>query len=195
MESQFNIHPLTLAALSIIAPKNDTRHTLNGVHVTRSSGTARATACDGHILATSTWSDEGEDVDLIIPADTVTAALTIHGKNPFLITVAIEDGNHMIGIGRTVFQPIEGSYPDADRVWLPEPAPGTTLDKQAPFAPALVAAIDKLAKRVKGRTPDLYFAERGLAYVIHPGNDDVPSIRGIVMGMRLGEKAGGYPSW
>jgi hypothetical protein len=126
----------------------------------------------------------------------VAAALTIHGKSPMPISIIIEEGRHMIGMGRTAFVPTDASYyPDLSRVWLPEPAPGTPYEDIPSLNPALLAVLDKLAKKTKSSGADIFHTTKGIAYSIRPGDPAVPSIRGIVMGMRRSDNAERYPSW
>ena len=122
-----------LSAALLIAPKNDIRYYLNGVHLSfhhgDDSNTVDIVSTNGHMLFKSTQTldyDEGAqtaDFSLTIPRDAVeTVCRTARiNKRKFVSLESLPDGRYMLG--DVVFATVDGKFPDYGRV-IPEKCSG-----------------------------------------------------------------------
>lgn len=123
-----------LRAAMHCAAKKDVRYYLVGVYLECAiNGDLHIVGCDGHILFAGLvpapyvkWTDVPQvgPWSMIIPLDTVKNALKAN-KSEIIDLVVMPDGRYMIG--STVFNPIDGVYPDWRRVakWPDaQPEPG-----------------------------------------------------------------------
>lgn len=109
------------AALHCVATK-DIRYYLNGVclQITEKASALYVVATNGHILFASRqeldWTDEPKagPWTIIIPTDTVKAALNQWRKLSNIPLLALPDGNYQLG--SSVLTPIDGKFPDWNRV-------------------------------------------------------------------------------
>lgn len=170
-----------LKGLIEFAAVGDVRYYLNGICVKSTGKDIRLIASDGHTLATATLEDDtwdgSDDLDLIIPLETVKAIKTKRDhvwlekqekENAYILT------DHM-GMG-LLFQGIEGRYPDAARCW-PQSEPD---GKAGLFNPEYVARIGKCAKAQKEKpTSVAYWYQNNDKLIFAVGK-----IRGIIMALR-----------
>ncbi len=107
-----------LKAALMVAPTNDVRYYLNGVHVVRDAGAVRISATDGHIMFTAKDTSAEvlgmfqEDFEGILDKHTLSTVLKMYSKGdevPFTVNgriVSIE------GFGIPI---IDGNFPDVRR--------------------------------------------------------------------------------
>lgn len=130
----------TLRAALLIAPKDDTRHYLNGVYVDNTHG--RVVATDGHSMLIAQLADVKHGVSgesFAVPRAALELALKAAPKYLDVLRVehspATADTAAQLRIGDVNTAPMDGKYPDYERVVPTKPFSG----ERATVAP------DKLA--------------------------------------------------
>lgn len=127
------------------ASKSDIRYYLNGVCLTiGESGMAYLMATDGMRAFIGSFTANWTDVEkkgpfqIIIPRDTVTAAIKLAGKNILCRLDVLRDGRY--SLGGVQFTAIDGKFPDINRI-IPSTISGETAQYNPEF---LLAARDAL---------------------------------------------------
>lgn len=128
--TKVNTHSLitALKALKPIAPKNDCRYYLNGIHLYNVDDSIILEATNGHILGRVELDSEYSiDIDVILPHDCISDLVKI--KVPankrkidrIEITVDVEayTVSFCHGMLQYSYRYIEGTYPDTDRILKP----------------------------------------------------------------------------
>jgi len=139
METKIKVS--TLKAIAMFSALKDIRYYLKGAYVQAKDGIYRITASDGHTLATSTWlEDPGPEFDVIIPKETLDLVLKACGKSEH-ITLA-KDGETW-SLANIPFTPLDGRYPDTQRVW---PDAEKMDGKPCLLNPEYYARLGKIAK-------------------------------------------------
>jgi len=105
----------TLKASIHCAANKDTRYYLNGVLVKATGTRLTVVSTNGHAL--SAFNDELDDqvtepIEIIIPIDTIKSAAK--DKKPVVSLLKLSDGRW--SLGDSIFIPIDGRYPDYNRV-------------------------------------------------------------------------------
>ena len=174
----------TIKAIAPWKASSDVRYYLTGVHVQKIGHRCRVTASDGHAVATSEWEDldDGNDYSVIIPGD-LLAFKTI---SQWLDLDKVGDDLYRLrdGLGWSIeFRPVDGTFPDCERVW-----PRELGGEHCPVNPALIARIEKTCKAQKIKTNSVitWPVDRGLVF-------RAGTIRGFIMGIR--HEPHGLPMW
>jgi DNA polymerase III sliding clamp (beta) subunit (PCNA family) len=148
-----------LKAALYCASNEESRYYLRGVHLATSG---HMVTTDGHRLFCAKLA-EAVSADVIIPLDTVKAALKLAGKRAETIEL---NGNTLGGI---VFQPVDGTFPDWRRV-IPaatgfefKPDPDT---KPAHFNPDYIYDLGQMSRALGSKT--------GTAFQIHAWGPENP---------------------
>lgn len=170
-----------LKAIALFAATKDIRYYLKGVHLKTTGGLLRLTASDGYTMATYTaWAAETPDLECIIPIESVSLAIKAAGKAQGIEVMHSAEFNHWT-IAGIPFQPIEGNYPNARRVWETY-ADGTKQPDGKPclIDPEFYSRIGKAAKvmGVKFESISVWYDTRALLFQIDT------DLRGIVMPLR-----------
>lgn len=174
----YTINTDTLKAMALFQSDKDVRYFLKGVHFKATGAEYRLTASDGCTLATTTHPAEGI-AEVIIPSQTIDLALKATGKGKTLKLVINGTVHTLAGIP---FTPVEGRYPDAQRIW------GTEADgKPCAINPDYYARLGKVAKLLKSELSYWYDSER-LYFRLGP-------IRGIIMSMCIKVNNGDTPQF
>jgi len=118
-----------LKAALLFAPKDDPRHYLNAIHVTKT----HIEACDGHTLIRIEHGVEGMPEDLLIPRYVVANAVKLY---PVLEITATH-------INDLPFTPVGGRFPDINRV-IPKPYDRVTYEMN--LDPRYLERVCKAAK-------------------------------------------------
>jgi len=170
---EFTIQTEALKAINLFTEKKDVRHYLKGVNFTSISGDkTRLTASDWYTMATHTGAAHNDEAEIIIPSETVELALKIAGKKPS-VKIQLIDGSWTLE--SIPFTPIDGRYPDCQRLWLvgePDNAPCV-------LNPEVYSVMIK-AQKACGLKPYSFqaWSHNGSLFF------DNGIIRGIVMGLR-----------
>lgn len=186
------------AALTHVAD-NDIRYFLNGVlFEVCADGSVHLVATDGHrLFAGLVCRLDGSNPDeqkgpfsLIIPSDTVKAAIKGAGRFKDIMLSAMPDGRYMLG--DTVFIPVDGKFPDWRRVRPDFSATTNTVQTPGQFNWQYLADANKALRLwydVKPSTFKSYRLEQrassslGLGDMgVMLGSDCTASV--VIMGMR-----------
>jgi hypothetical protein len=146
-----------LKAALFCASQEETRYYLRGVHL---STTGHLVTTDGHRMFVARL-DERPSIDVIIPLDTVKAALKLAPKKAATIEL---NGNTLGGV---TFMPVDGTFPDWRRVIPPVDgfSPG---EDQTPahFNPDYIYDLGQIARALGSKT--------GTFFKIHAWNRESP---------------------
>ena len=139
------------------ASTEETRYYLKGVHLSTSG---HMVTTDGHRLFCAKLA-EAVPADVIIPTETVKAALKLAGKRAETIEL---NGNTLGGV---VFTPVDGTFPDWRRVIPPmdgfKPGDDTT---PAHFNPDYIYDLGQMSRALGSKT--------GTAFRIHAWDSASP---------------------
>lgn len=146
-----------LKAALLCASSEETRYYLRGVFL---STTGHLVTTDGHRLFCAKLA-EAAPADVIIPLDTVKAALKLAPKKAATIEL---NGNTLGGI---VFTPVDGTFPDWRRVIPPIDGykPGEDMTP-AHFNPDYVYDLGQMSRALGSKT--------GTAFRIHAWDKESP---------------------
>jgi len=146
-----------LKAALLCASNEESRYYLRGVHL---STTGHMVTTDGHRLFCAKLA-EAVPADVIIPLDTVKAALKLAGKKAQTIEL---NGNTLGGV---VFTPVDGTFPDWRRV-IPPVDGYRQHDDRAPahFNPDYIYDLGQMARALGSKT--------GTSFKIHCWDDESP---------------------
>jgi DNA polymerase III sliding clamp (beta) subunit (PCNA family) len=109
----------SLKAACLMTADKDARYYLNGVQIqVREDGTVRVRATDGHVAFEDQMQQfcakQKGPFDLIVP--TAQAKEAAKSKQPMLFLEALPEGRYIYILGDILFTPIEGKFPDLDKV-------------------------------------------------------------------------------
>ena len=152
----------------------ETRYYLNGIHLTN----RYAEATDGHRFGRVTYDKEaGKDVDVIIP-NKVCRLLMAHA-GPDVRLHLNKAGNRMQAAtkcGWFTFKPIDGTFPDTDRIIPKEPTHSLDIDVEA-FSHALRLCM--IVSTERGRACKIYEDEgRAMITMRNPDYGDATAAIG-----------------
>jgi DNA polymerase III sliding clamp (beta) subunit (PCNA family) len=176
------LQPKILKALRLFVAQKDVRYYLKGICITSNDKGLRLTASNGASITTYFEpGDHGETFELIMDPDAVDAAIKLAGKSP---SVALDP--EALTLGSLKFTPVDGKYPDAERVW-----PREMDGKPCALDPALYALIEKANKSLGLKSTTLKIFSSSTCIVWDNG-----TIRGVMMALResVGEPQN-YPKW
>lgn len=145
-----------LKAALYCASNEETRYYLRGVHLATSG---HMVTTDGHRLFCARLA-EAVSQDVIIPLDTVKAALKLAGKKAAVIEL---NGNTLGGI---TFTPVDGTFPDWRRVIPAADGFASGDGKQGFFNPDYVYDIGQMARALGSKN--------GTAFHIHAWDSGSP---------------------
>jgi len=186
MQNQFTVKQSILKALLLLAAKKDIRYYLVGVNVEFSPSITRVIATDGHKLGLyQNGAQNAGHGSLIIPADVINALPKTGSYDPELTFIKC-DGNAtgwtITGLpngGQTVFQEIEGNFPDYKRV-----CHFTTDGQPANYNPEYLMQFLKVQHLLGGSkkcTINVFQNGKSSGLVTLAG---VPEFYGVIMPMR-----------
>lgn len=146
-----------LKAALLCASNEETRYYLKGVHL---STTGHMVTTDGHRLFCAKLA-EAVPVDVIIPLDTIKAALKLAPRKAETIEL---NGNTFGGV---VFQPVDGTFPNWKAVIPPVDGfkPGDDMTP-AHFNPDYIYDLGQMSRALGSKT--------GTAFEIHAWNPESP---------------------
>ena len=176
-----------LKALRLGTADKDVRYYLKGVHLKSDGKTIRLNASNGHVLFTYSAEMtvyEGEEppipCEIIIPNESIDLALKATGKALVLrVDITGEGPETKHTIANIPFTPLDGRYPEAQRIWPTAEAP---LDgKPCVINPDYFTVLGKVSKimGVGVAGAQLWFDSNRLVF-------SAGSVRGLIMGMRSG---------
>ena len=146
-----------LKAALLCASNEETRYYLRGVHLSTSG---HMVTTDGHRFFCAKLA-EAVSQDVIIPLDTVKAALKLAGKKAETLEL---NGNTLGGI---TFTPVDGTFPDWRRAIPPIDGYTTAADgKPAHFNPDYVYDLGQMARALGSKT--------GTSFRIHAWHNENP---------------------
>lgn len=132
-----------LKAALLCASNEESRYYLRGVHLSTSG---HLVTTDGHRMFVAKLA-EAVPADVIIPLDTVKAALKLAGKKAETLEL---NGNTLGGV---TFTPVDGTFPDWRRVIPPIDGYTTAADgKPAHFNPDYVYDIGQMSRALGSKT-------------------------------------------
>jgi len=181
-----------LKAVFNAVSNDETRHYLKGVFVEASPSGTTLVATNGHMLlaAHDETNTLDEPVKLIIPADIIKAFKPARWQT--MVELSTDD-KETWRLGNTLFQPVDGEYPDWRRV-IPQETPLLTSIEGVWYDPKYQLAMYKAAKEI-GAICDIHPNEQNAALVhFHDGEKDFPMV-GVIMPYRKTRKAFKKPSW
>ena len=138
-----------LKAALLCASTEETRYYLKGVHLSTSG---HMVTTDGHRLFCAKLA-EAVPADVIIPLDTVKAALKLAPKKAAVIEL---NGNTLGGV---VFQPVDGTFPDWRHVIPAADGYQSGTNTPAHFDPDYIYDLGQMARALGSKT--------GTAFRIH----------------------------
>lgn len=154
-----------LKAALFCASNEESRYYLRGVHLSTSG---HMVATDGHRMFVAKLA-EAPAADVIIPLDTVKAALKLAPKRAETIEL---NGNTLGGV---VFQPVDGTFPDWRRVIPPADGFKPGEDKTpAHFNPVYIYDLGQMSRALGSKT--------GTAFRIHAWGEE--SAHGVTFSNR-----------
>jgi DNA polymerase-3 subunit beta len=163
-----------LQAMSILASKKDVRYYLNGVCVIATENHVRYVATDGHILGLYQQDyAEGEEKalgSLIIPNETIAKLI----KDADII---LDQINGQWVVGAQLFTPIDGKFPDYQRV-LPR---GEISNEVAQFNPDFITRFQKVGKLLAKNAVPTIAHNGGASALVDIG---LPNFVGVMMPIR-----------
>ena len=145
-----------LKAALFCASTEETRYYLKGVHMSTSG---HMVTTDGHRLFCAKLA-EAVPADVIIPLDTVKAALKLAGKRAETIEL---NGNTLGGV---VFQPVDGTFPDWRRVIPAVDGYQSGDGKPGHFNPDYVYDLGQMSRALGSKT--------GTSYILHAWDSGSP---------------------
>lgn len=170
------------AAIHCVANKHDVRYYLQGVHIEVFGTQANVVATDGHCMLACKVAVENSEssVDLIIPTDTVKAALKAHSikSYPFLSLDQLADGRY--SLDDQLFTPIDGKFPDWKRI-IPKAVSG----EAGSYDPEIVLRVSKAVCAFYDCKHARLIQDGRLSAAVVCGNDD--TCIGILMPWRVTE--------
>ena len=170
----------------------ETRYYLCGVQVEITAKGTTLVATNGHMLLAAHYEINtlDETVSLIIPADIVKGFKPARGQD--LVELSTEDGKTW-RLGNTLFQPVDGSFPNWRRV-MPKETPDELSVTDIWFEPKYQLAMYKAAKEIDAIC-DIYPDGLNPALVrFHESETDCPMV-GVIMPYRKTREAFKKPSW
>lgn len=147
-DRKIEIETAILKALLPLVSKGGARFNLGGVHIVRrKDGTCYAEATNGHALGRVRFKSEipSAAFDVILSTEIIKQIIRLSGKHAPLVTMRVtgEDDRRFVEIdgvnGSLRAAPIDGQYPDADKV-IPKqkhentPVPSFDVDLLAKFS-------------------------------------------------------------
>ena len=181
-----------LKAVFNAVSNEETRRYLCGVQVEINAKGTTLVATNGHMLlaAHDETNTLDELVSLIIPADIVKGFKPARGQD--LVELSTDDGETW-RLGNTLFQPVDGTYPDWRRV-IPQETPAALSVTDIWFEPKYQLAMYKAAKEL-GTLCDIHPNGQNPALVhYHDGEKDCPML-GVIMPYRKMREAFKKPRW
>lgn len=172
---EFTIETKALKAINLFTAKKDIRYYLKGVYIKSTAGAPiRITASDGYAMATHTGTAHNDEIEIIIPSETIDLALKASGKAESISILYAPEANYWT-IAGIPFQPIDGRYPDCQRLWaIGEPNNAPTV-----FNPEIYSVLGK-AQKACGLKPYSFRAWSHNTSLFF----DNGTIRGLIMGLR-----------
>jgi DNA polymerase III sliding clamp (beta) subunit (PCNA family) len=171
---------------------DETRYYLHGVYVEINATATTLVATNGHLLlaAHDETNTLDEPVKLIIPADIVKGFKPARGQK--MVKLSTDDGKTW-QLGDTLFQPIDGTYPNWRRV-VPDQTPDALSIEGAWFEPKYQLALHKAAKELEALC-DIHPNGQNPALVqFHDSKNDFPMV-GVIMPYRKTRTSFKKPSW
>ena len=133
----------TLKASVHCAAVKDVRYYLNGVLFDTTAGTStlRVVSTDGTVLSlfTQALPDHPDPIEIIVPTEIIKQACTLHKKAPM---IEFTMDNDRYTLGGIEFTPIDGKYPQYDRV-IPGRDVITQENKGTQYNPDLLVRAKK----------------------------------------------------
>lgn len=182
-----------LRAVAFFAPENDIRYYLNGVLVhVLDDGAVRLVATNGSAMAITNMSVsdlfQPPPCRFIIPIDIVKLIATRKSDNDVKVSIVDGESYKIECVGLSInFTPIEGTFPDYERV-----VPHAISGEVAQFDPELIARFAKAAAVYSGKSRAIRIEHNGDGGALVHANDD--GFIGIVMPWRTGGTVG-LPAW
>lgn len=181
-----------LKAVFNAVSSDETRYYLCGVQVEINAKGTTLAATNGHMLLAShdETSTLDEPVKLIIPDHVVKGFKPARGQT--MVELSTEDGKTW-RLGNTLFQPVDGTYPDWRRV-IPQETPETISVQDAWFEPKYQLAMYKAAKELN-TICDIHPNGQNPALVSFRDAKTDYSVVGVIMPYRKTRTAFKKPSW
>ena len=181
-----------IKAASFIMAKKDVRYFLNGVHIVKKDNVVTVEATDGHMgfqtRDVDTDSVDVAELDMIIPCSVV--AVIIKSKH-----LVIKDGN-FVSDGMVIpMQPIDGNFPQMDRV-MPSRYADVYKGELYSVNPEYIMAVGKSYKAATGFKHYSGLVSRNIAggvrdellssVLMHPMEHALQCTNWVVMPQRIG---------
>lgn len=167
---------LIKGALICAESSQNARYYLRGVLVEPTARGLAVVSTDGHRLFAARCepvSDDGQVLPteaFIIPSETIKKAMVRYKADTIVLR---RDGDAWF-LGDTMFQPIDGVFPDWRRAVPTDVVLRESVGTCAQFNPAYIGDLGKIAKLIcKDKTPEIYHCGITAALVTFPGRNDV----------------------
>lgn len=176
----FSVPTDVLRAALVCVSTEETRYYLRGVNVHPDADDIVLVSTDGHRLfcarcpldnATTPAAPIAPAAPFIVPIDALKKALTGYKGS----AIHLERAGNVWTLGDVTFKPVDGTFPDWQRVVPTQKTISADLGKIAQFNPAYVADMGKIAKAVAPTTrgevalPIIHHMGSNPAFVTFPG--------------------------
>ena len=185
----YNLNLKTLKALAKLAPKSDVRYYLEGVYVDFQADQTLYVVTNGHYLVMVQGpASDSQPLTLIIPRETLISQKFGH-NDPEVYEMTVSGNN--CTVRNTIFQPIDGNYPDYQRL-IPDYDQVAINNPGQQFNPDYLKLISDCFQTVSGskHPPAVLYNKSDTSPGVIVGND---SFMGIIMPMRT--EGSGIPEW
>lgn len=166
------IKTASIKAACLIAATKDVRYYPNGVQIlVRDNGKVHVRSTDGHVVFDDLMDEESRDgmLDIIIPIEVAT--LIGKTKSQFVALTKINESQWECA--GQLFIPIDGKFPDCDRVIPERDLQFNTVAGQQ-YDPTLLAVCLKVMRIATGNPKAFFRLQNSPCGLMHRENDTYP---------------------